>query len=397
MRPVDVVKDAERSNPAILSTIMLRSPYHQFHQDHGARFVEFAGWQMPMFYSSIHAEHRAVRSGGGLFDVSHMGRIRLSGLHARRLLEHILTRRISDMPPQRCRYSLICNPQGGTLDDVIVYRFDDHWLVVCNAANRAKVIDHLQSQQGQWSVKIEDRTESTAMVAIQGPKVMQLVGQFSSEVPALNRYAFCVKNLLILKMTISRTGYTGEDGIEVIMNASMASQALKLLYGRSDAGGAGPLVPAGLGARDTLRIEAGMPLYGHELSETIDPISAGLIFAVNLDKEPDEDGRPFIGQEALKRIVTAGPPNRLVGLKLEGRRTAREGMAVRYGGQSAGHITSGCLSPTLDHPIAMAYVRTDLTDTDTRLEVDLGKATVAAEVVDLPFVPPHRTEKRPNG
>ena len=205
-------------------------------------------------------------------------------------------------------------------------------------------------------VKIHDQTESTAMIAVQGPKVMDMVRHFSQEVPALKRYSFCQKNLLILKMVISRTGYTGEDGVEVILGASMAAMAMKLLM-KEGGDAAGVLQPAGLGARDTLRLEAGMPLYGHELDENTDPFAAGLDFAVNLDKDQDENGESFIGQDALKQIHAAGPGKKLIGLKLEGKRTPRQGMDVFNDNNKIGTITSGCLSPTLGVPIAMAYVK----------------------------------------
>ena len=362
---------------------MLRTPFYKFHEDHDARFVDFAGWQMPIRYQSILAEHRLVRNGAGMFDVSHMGRLKISGVYARCLLERVLTRRVSDMAPNCCRYSLICNEQGGTIDDVIVYRFEEHWLVVCNAANRGKVLDHLRAEAGDRAVRIDDQTESTAMVALQGPGVMPMMSRFSSEVPALKRYAFCVKNLMILKLTISRTGYTGEDGIEVIMSASMASMAIKLLYQQH--AGETDIALAGLGARDTLRTEAGMPLYGHELDESTDPLSAGLDFAVSLDKDAVDGGEPFIGQEALKRIQAQGPKRQLTGLRLEGRRTARAAMPVRCGDRPVGQVTSGCLSPTLGYPIAMAYVDREAAANGSELNVDLGRTAVAAEVVPMPF------------
>ena len=366
---------------------MLRTPFHQFHVDRGAKFVDFAGWEMPILYRGIHEEHRQVRTSGGMFDVSHMGRLKITGRHARRLLERVLTRRISDMETGACRYSLVCNPQGGVRDDVIVYRFDDHWLLVVNASNREKIVQHLQASVGDLVVKIEDQTQSTAMVAIQGPKVMDLIGRFSKEVPALKRYHFCIKNLLILKMTISRTGYTGEDGVEAILPASMAGMALKLLMKQApteDVAGA-LLQPAGLGARDTLRLEAGMPLYGHELDEATDPLSAGLAFAVSLHKDQEENGEKFIGQEALQKIAADGPKRKLVGLKLDSKRTARQGMAVLAGDAPAGQVTSGCVSPTLGYPIAMAYVEAAQAEPGKTLIVDLGAERVAAEVVKLPF------------
>jgi len=364
-------------------TALLRTAYHDFHQQRGAHLVDFAGWEMPLRYGSIHDEHKQVRNGGGLFDVSHMGRIRLAGLHARRLLERTLTRRVGDMKPLSCRYTLMCAADGGTIDDCLVYRFDSDWLLVCNASNREQVLEHLQRESADLKVKIQDETIKTAMVALQGPNVMDLIGRFSKEVPTLGRYRFCIKNLLILKLTISRTGYTGEDGVEVIMPANSAAMAMKLLAGGK--GASPPLPPIGLGARDTLRMEAGMPLYGHELDRSTDPISAGLSFAVSLDKGEAENEPTFIGQEALRRIADEGPARRLVGLRLEGPRTARQGMAVKHGDDAIGQVTSGCLSPTLGHPIAMAYVDREHAGTGTTLHVDLGRAAAEAQVVDLPF------------
>ncbi|MCC7147485.1 MAG: glycine cleavage system aminomethyltransferase GcvT [Phycisphaeraceae bacterium] len=365
---------------------MNRTPFYQLHVDHGAKFVDFAGWEMPIMYRSIHEEHKHVRNSAGLFDVSHMGRIKFTGRQTRRFLERVLTRRISDMPELSCRYSLICNERGGVRDDVIVYRFADYWLLVVNASNREKILAHLKASVGDLAVKIEDQTTSTGMVALQGPKVMEVVGTMSREVPSLKRYHFCIKNLLIMKLIISRTGYTGEDGIEIIMPGNMAAMAMKLWLREGPGDQEAVLQPAGLGARDSLRLEAGMPLYGHELSEDIDPISAGLAFAVSLDKDQmpagaGSEGEPFIGQEALKKIAAAGPVRRLVGLRLDGKRTPRQGMKVLQGDQTVGEVTSGCLSPTLGYPIAMAYV-------DSQAHPDgilLGEQKTPAQETPLPF------------
>jgi aminomethyltransferase len=313
-----------------------------------------------------------------------MGRIKISGRHARKLLECLLTRRVSDMEEKTCRYSLICNEQGGVLDDVLVYRFADHWMLVVNASNRKKIFDHIHANIADRVVKIEDITEKTAMVALQGPKVMDFVSRFSKEVPTLKRYHFTIKNLMILELIISRTGYTGEDGVEIIMGAKMAAMALKLLAKENPDQPEMAIKPAGLGARDTLRLEAGMPLYGHELSEAVDPISAGLRFAVALDKDQDTKGEPFIGIEALQKIAAAGPQRRLVGLKLDGKRTPRQGMAVSAGDAAVGEVTSGCLSPTLGYPIAMAYVDAAHAEPDTTLSLPIGDA----QIVDLPFYKP---------
>ncbi len=375
---------------------MLRTPLFNFHTQQGGKMVDFAGWEMPIVYQalpgggggtgSIHDEHSHVRSAAGLFDVSHMGRVKVTGRHARRLLERLCTRRIHDMTAGQCRYSLMCNESGGVKDDVIVYRMDeDDFLVVVNASNREKILAHMESVRaaGDLNVKIDDQTLSTAMVALQGPKVIDFVAKVSSEIPTLKRYRFTIKNLIILKLIVSRTGYTGEDGVEVILPATGVEMALKMLLSRTD----GLVKPAGLGARDTLRLEAGMPLYGHELGEEMSALSAGVDFAISLDKDADEQGEKFVGSDALKKVAASGgPAQRIVGLKFDGKRTARQGMAVKTAsGQDAGIVTSGCLSPTFGYPIAMAMVGRDLAGVGTRLLVDTGRGTLEGEVVPLPF------------
>ena len=369
-----------------------QSPFKNFHAEHGGKMVDFAGWEMPLHYGSIRDEHRQTRESGSIFDVSHMGRLSVSGRHARRLVETVLTRKVSDMAVKTCRYALVCNPRGGVMDDVLVYRYDDHWLLVVNAANRAKVWDHLQAvaRDHDLAVKLNDETEKTAMLAVQGPAVIAKIGEFSKEVPTLKNYGFAIKNLLVLKMTVSRTGYSGEDGVEVMLGAGMASMAVKLLL--KDKGESAAIRPAGLGARDSLRLEAGMPLYGHELTEDIDPLTAGLGFAVSLDKHVPEAGDGsavevprFIGQDALERIAEAGPTRRRVGLVLEGRRTPRQGAAVLRDGRELGQVTSGCLSPTLDRPIAMACLPADAAAVGDAVQVVVGAEQAEAEVVALPF------------
>ncbi len=362
-----------------------RTPFYQFHVDNGAKFVDFAGWEMPISYGSIIEEHNQVRQRGGLFDVSHMGRIKISGRHARRLVERLVTRRVSDMATMTCRYALVCNEQGGVMDDVLVYRFEDHWLLVVNASNRVKIVEHIQKTAADMVVKIDDTTLDTGMVALQGPQVMEAVGQFSREVPTLKRYGFCTKNLLIMKMIISRTGYTGEDGIEVILGAKMATMAVKMLIKDRGETQGGAMKPAGLGARDTLRMEAGMPLYGHELDETIDPLTAGLAWAVSLDKDQDENGEKFVGLDALKRIAAEGLKRKRIGLRLEGKRTPRQGATIMCGDRTIGAVTSGCLSPTLGYPIAMGYIDADAAGEGDTVAVDISGQAHDAQVVALPF------------
>ncbi|MGA1016706.1 MAG: glycine cleavage system aminomethyltransferase GcvT [Phycisphaerales bacterium] len=366
---------------------LLKTPFHAYHVEQGGRMVDFAGWEMPLLFTSILEEHRQVRTSGGFFDVSHMGRLRFSGRHARRFLDRVCTRRVLGMENGQCRYSLVCNEQGGCRDDVLIYAIDDdEFLMVCNASNRAKLLEHFEAQRGDMVFKMKDETESTAMVAIQGPKVMEVIGRFSREIPTLKRYRFARKNLLVIKLLVSRTGYTGEDGVEVILPAGgLARQALKLMLD-ADGGESDLLKPAGLGARDTLRMEAGMPLYGHEIEEDVDPLTAGLGFAVSLDKgEGDDRAGRFIGQDALQRIHAEGPARRLVGIRLTGRRSPRQGMKVLHNGEEVGRVTSGCVSPTLEVPIAMALVASAAAEVGTGLEVDLGRETSAGEVVPMPF------------
>lgn len=369
---------------------MQKSPLREFHIDMKAHMVEFAGWEMPLYYSGIQSEHVQVRTSGGVFDVSHMGRFKVSGRHARRLLERACTRRISDMEIGQCRYALVCNEQGGVRDDVIVYRLDDdQFLVVVNASNRAKLWEHFERVRaaGELKVSMDDQTLSTAMVALQGPRVIERIGQFSREVPTLKKYRFTVKNLLIAKLIVSRTGYTGEDGVEVILPTMAVGMAMKYLLQDIDMKADQALLrPAGLGARDTLRMEAGMPLYGHELGEEINALSCGVDFAISLDKADQDKGEPFVGMEALRRVRDQGGPARLMtGFLVDGKRSARQGMPVVQGGKQVGVITSGCPSPTLGVCIAMGFLDKDLRAIGTGVEIDTGKGLLAAKVAPLPF------------
>lgn len=375
--------------PARMSDLQ-KTPLHPFHLDHGGQMVDYAGWSMPLKYAGIAEEHRQVRRSGGIFDVSHMGRLMLKGLHARRTLERACTRKIRAMQEGQCRYALVCNDRGGVIDDVIVMKHDDdEFGVVCNAANRARVVAHLKQiiDERAFKVKLEDRTEKTAMVACQGPEVMGLISGVSKEIPALKGYRFTVKNLLVAKLVVSRTGYTGEDGVEVILPSSAVPMAMKLLMRDIDPDDPNAaLKPAGLGARDTLRLEAGMPLYGHELRDEWSALSSGLSFAISLDKTEGEDGEMFIGQEALLEERERGGPARvLVGLRFEGRRTARRGMSVLVDGRAVGEVTSGCVGPTVDASIAMAMVDREISVIGTPVAVALGKTDIAGRVVEMPF------------
>lgn len=367
---------------------MHRTPLYSFHVSHGAKMVDFAGWEMPIMYRGIHEEHVQVRTSGGVFDVSHMGRVKVTGRHSRRFLERLCTRRISDMVAGQCRYSLVCNERGGVKDDVLVYRLDeDEFLLVVNASNREKLLPHFEQVKGDLAVTIDDQTLKTAMVALQGPKVMEQIAKFSKEVPSLKRYRFAQKNLLIVKIIVSRTGYTGEDGVEAILPATGVELAMKLMMKDIDMKSPGAtLMPAGLGARDTLRMEASMPLYGHELGEEINALACGVGFAISLDKDQDERGEKFVGQDALKKAQAEGLKRTLVGLLVEGRRTARQGMAVKSGDRTVGEVTSACLSPTLGRPIAMAFVDVGVSEVGASLRIDTGREqSLDAKVTPTPF------------
>jgi aminomethyltransferase len=335
---------------------------------------------MPIMYRSIIDEHEQTRKSGSIFDVSHMGRLYFSGKDAQRFLDKVLTRNVGEQKVGQSRYSLICNEAGGVLDDVIVSRETKSWLVVCNASNRDKLNKYFQDvrQSSGMDFDISDQTEGTAMVAIQGPKVIDRVAELLPvDVRAMKRYTFETDSLMLIKFTVFRSGYTGEDGIEMILPAKAAAMAMKMLGGKFDKPDAA-IKAAGLGARDTLRLEAGMPLYGHELTEGIDPISAGLSWAVDLKKD-------FTGVEALRVIQEEGPARKLVGLELEGKRIARQGTPIRSGEQVVGEVTSGTLSPTLGKSIAMAYVDTNYSGEGTELQADLKGTLNPAKVVKLPF------------
>ncbi len=375
------------SNP----TTIRQSPLHKYHEEYDAQMVEYAGWEMPIKYAtSIKDEHLHTRQSGSLFDVSHMGRLSLKGDDASRLLEHICSRKIGSMQIGQCRYSLICNATGGVLDDVIVNRMDENeFLVVVNAANREKITGHINAviDSRGFKVKFEDRTEKTAMIAMQGPRVMELIGRFSSEIPELKRYRFLVKNMMIMKIMVARTGYTGEDGVEVILPASAIGMAMKMLLKELNTDKDQEAIkPCGLGARDTLRLEAGMPLYGHELGEDICALSCGVDFVIALDKCVENQGETFIGQDALIAIrESGGPETMLVGLEIDSKRTARQGMEILHDGQVIGSVSSGCASPTLGKSIAMGFVQSDFTTLGTKMQIDAGRTKLDVAVVQMPF------------
>jgi aminomethyltransferase len=351
----------------------LRTPLYDWHVARGARMVEFAGWDMPVQYNTIVEEHTAVRTAAGLFDISHMGRLSFAGKDALALIQHLYSNNAATMHDMQARYGLVCNAAGGVRDDVLVYRWPYGWAMVVNASNRLKIVGWLEEHKKNRDVAVMDQTTQTAMLAVQGPRAVQLCrGLVPVELEKIAYYHAAPTQYQGKNCVVSRTGYTGEDGIEIMVGAGQAVELADELLRRG-------VRPCGLGARDTLRLEAAMSLYGHELTEETDPLQAGLGWAVKLDKGD------FVGRDAiLRRQQDAARPVR-VGLELDGRRAAREGAAVLHDGQNIGRVTSGTITPTLNKAIAMAYVAPAHRAPGTALTVEVGKATAAARVVPLPF------------
>ena len=356
---------------------MNKTPLNTWHHANNGRMVDFAGWEMPVQYTSIVDEHNAVRKAVGLFDISHMGRLQFMALSGGDFLNHVLTNDTSKLKVGDVRYSLVCQKDGGILDDVLVYRLSDRWVLVVNASNRTKIIDWLGKQDGFGDCGFEDQTMETGMIAIQGPNAVQLASRIvGQDLSGMKYYSAQIQSYAGFAGLVSRTGYTGEDGFELIVPAVDANRIWQLLM---DEGASLGVVASGLGCRDTLRMEAAMPLYGHELSESIDPLTAGLGFAVRMSKAA------FIGKAALSEIQNQGIQRVRVGLELEGRRIAREETPVLAKGDVIGRVTSGTFSPTLQKTIAMAYVSTDYAQPGTQLTVEVRGTAIPATVVALPF------------
>lgn len=340
--------------------------------------VDFAGWNMPVQYKGIVDEHNAVRNAVGLFDISHMGRLRFTGPDARDFLDEIQTVDLAKLKPGQIRYGFMLNESGGILDDILVYDWPDAPQLVVNASNREKLLDWMTPVASRYAVSIEDLTLTRAMLALQGPKAMAVAARLvGEEVNSLKYYTGKPMMWADEPVLVSRTGYTGEDGVELIIDSAFANSLWEATLGAGEEFG---IMACGLGCRDTLRLEAAMPLYGHELSEEIDPLTAGLSFAVKLSK-----GADFIGKSALEKIAATTIPRPRVGLTLDGKRIAREKTPVVSGDQVIGEVTSGTFSPTFQKSIAMAYVDAAFAEPGTRLEVDIRGKRESATVVPLPF------------
>ncbi|MBP2705271.1 glycine cleavage system aminomethyltransferase GcvT [Microbispora sp. RL4-1S] len=355
------------------------TPLRGVHESLGATLTDFAGWQMPLRYGSESAEHNAVRTAAGLFDLSHMGEIFVTGPQAAEALDYALVGHLSALADGRARYTMIVNDEGGILDDLIVYRLgDEEFMVVANASNYELVARELTARADAYDARVEDRSGEYALVAVQGPRAAEILRTLTdADLDGLKYYAVLSAEVAGARALVARTGYTGEDGFELFVGND---DAVPLWNALSAAGAGLGLVPAGLSARDTLRLEAGMPLYGNELSARTTPFDAGLGRVVRFDKPGD-----FVGRAALAKAAEAGEPaRRLVGLVARGRRVPRHGYPVTLDGAVVGEITSGAPSQSLGKPVAMAYVSTGALDA-AGLAVDIRGSHEPVDIVDLPF------------
>ncbi len=361
-----------------------RTPLHDIHVALGAKMVPFAGFEMPVTYpTGINSEHRAVREDVGVFDVSHMGEFEITGPDRNAFVQRVTCNDVGSLKAGQAQYSGILTKDGTFVDDCLVYRFEDKLMMVVNASNIQKDWDHILDQKGGANVRLRDISDETALLAVQGPKAEALIGQLTSlGVAMIPYYHFAQGKVAGVQCFVSRTGYTGEDGFELYCRASDAEKLWHALVG------AGRAEPVGLGARDTLRLEAGLPLYGNDIDDTTTPYEAGLNFIVKLDK-----GAPFTGLEALKRQKLEGVRRRLIGFRVtEPKAIARQGYPVFLDGTQVDIVRSGTLTPTVNAAIGTTYVPADRARAGTKIEIDIRGKRVEAETVNMPFVP-HRIKK----
>lgn len=352
------------------------TPLRDVHESLGATLTDFAGWLMPLRYGSESAEHNAVRTAAGLFDLSHMGEIFVTGPQAGEALDYALVGHLSALAPGRARYTMIVNASGGVLDDLIVYRLaDQEFMVVANASNYSLVASELLERAKPYDAVVDDRSEQYALIAVQGPRAQEILATLTdADLPGLKYYAGLPGLVDGREALIARTGYTGEDGFELFVANQDAVPLWNALMAAGEPYG---LIAAGLSSRDTLRLEAGMPLYGNELSTGLTPFDAGLGRVVKFDKPGD-----FVGRAALEPLKDVPPRRRLVGLVAQGRRVPRHGYAVTKDGAVVGEVTSGAPSQSLGKPIAMAYVDNGVHE---GLAVDIRGSQEAMDLVELPF------------
>ena len=361
---------------------LLRTPLSHVHEAMGARMVEFAGWWMPVQYTGIVQEHLAVRQAAGIFDLSHMGELVVRGPRAAEDLNRLVSCNVADMAEGQARYAVMCLPSGGILDDLVVMRLSEEtYLLVVNAACREKDLAWLQQHLAGSTSSVEDRTEATALIAVQGPRAQELLEPLVEdlELEPLGFYRFGRGRVAGCEAIVSRTGYTGEDGFELFVEARAAVPLWEALLERGRRVSA---VPVGLGARDTLRLEARYPLYGHDIDETTTPFEAGLGWTVDLEKGD------FVGRHALVQQRERGVLRRLVGFVLDERAVPRQGYPLLDGqGRPIGEVTSGTLSPVRQQPIGMGFVPASLAAPDTPIAVEIRGRRVGGRIVKGPFVP----------
>ena len=359
--------------------ILRHTPLHATHLSLGARMVPYAGYEMPVQYTSIIEEHRTVRSAVGLFDLSHMGELHLSGPEALAFARYAVVGDPGLLEPGQAQYSMLCAADGGIIDDLIVYRVEDGYLIVCNAANHEAVASQLESlrAQGDFDVALDDRSDATALIAPQGPHSAELLARLTAlDLATLGNYRSISGRVAGVDCLVARTGYTGEDGFELFCSARRAPRLWDALM---EAGNDLGLRPCGLGSRDTLRLEAGMPLYGNELDRSVNPYEASLGRVVKMEKGE------FVGRSALAAVQQIGPRRKLVGLVMRDDAIGRHGYPVRVAGSEVGVVTSGTLSPTLGERIAMAYLPAADASIGAEVEVVVRDRPHPAEQVKLPF------------
>jgi aminomethyltransferase len=353
-----------------METTLKQTPLYRNHVALKGRMVEFAGWSMPVMYSGILEETRAVRQSVGIFDISHMGRVRVSGSGATALLQEVTSNDVAALQSTEAQYSLLTNPTGGIIDDIIVYReAEESYLVVINASNTAKDLEWIR-RHNSAEVSITDQTDETAMIAVQGPAAPEMVASLVGmpELLELKRFQYGVADFAGVGILCCRTGYTGEDGFELIVPAGQAGELWEDLLKNG-------AVACGLGARDALRIEAGYPLYGHEIDDTTTPVEAGLMWVVSLEKGD------FIGKEAISSVKTTGSSRRLVGLSSRERIQPRQGYTIYRNDVEIGVVTSGVFSPTVGHSVAMGYVDRGSAKTGTEVTIAVRDKRCSAHVV----------------
>ena len=355
----------------------LKTPLYETHAKYNGKIVPFAGYLLPVQYETgVIKEHMAVRTACGMFDVSHMGEITCIGKDAVKNLNHLLTNDYTTMYDGQARYSPMCNEEGGVVDDLIVYKVrDDHYLIVVNAANKDKDYAWIKNHVF-GDVEVKDISDEVAQIALQGPKALEILKKIAKEEDIPQKYysATFRRKIKDIECIISKTGYTGEDGFELYLAAEEAPKLWEILM---EAGKEEGLIPCGLGARDTLRLEAAMPLYGHEMDDTVTPLEAGLGIFVKMKKDE------FIGKAAIEE--KGALTRKRVGLKVTGRGIIREHEKVYYGDKEIGHTTSGTHCPYLGYPIVMALLDVDYAEIGTKVEADVRGRRIEAEVVALPF------------